>query len=112
MRVDVTFRNIAPSEALRTYARDKIGRIKRYFPTSMDAQVTLSLDGFRNIAESTLRGPGATFAARESSDTDMYAAIDLLSDKLAKQARRHKDKARARRNERPEPAPPQDDDLD
>jgi len=103
MQVDVTFRNIAPSEALRTYARDKIGRIKRYLPKTMDAHVTLTLDGFRNVAESSLRGPGATLTAKESSTADMYAAIDLLSDKLAKQARRHNDKGRARRNARPEP---------
>lgn len=92
MRIDITFRNLAPSEALRAYARDKIGRSKRFLPKMMDAQVTLTVDGFRNIAEAKLRGGGASFTAKESSKTDMYAAIDLLSDKVAKQAKRHKER--------------------
>ncbi len=106
MRIDITFRNLAPSEALRAYARDKVGRSKRFLPKLMDAHVTLTVDGFRNIAEAKLRGAGATFAAKESSKSDMYAAIDLLSDKIAKQAKRHKERKSEHRGPQPAPRAP------
>jgi putative sigma-54 modulation protein len=89
MRVDVVFRNFAPSAPLRTYAEEKVGRLKRFLIKPIDAHVILTLDGRHHIAEANLRTSGEMFTGKESSDRDMYTAIDLMADKLAKQARRH-----------------------
>ena len=97
MRVDVSFRNLATSEPLRDYASGKIARLKRVLVKPIDAQVVLTVDGFRNIAEARVRAKGETFTGRESSESDMYAAIDLMTDKLNRQVRRHKDRLRGHR---------------
>ncbi len=93
MRIDVTFRQMSASNALRDYASDKVGRITRLLHNPISAHVTLSMDGFRNVAECSVRGKGTTLTARETSTTDMYAAIDIVSDKLARQARKHKSRS-------------------
>lgn len=97
MRVDVSFRNLATSEPLRDYASGKIARLRRVLVKPIDAQIVLTRDGFRNIAEARVRAKGETFTGSESSEDDMYAAIDLMADKLSKQVRRHKDRLRGHR---------------
>ena len=41
MQINVTFRHIEPSLALRTYAEDKISRIKKYLEEPIEAHVVL-----------------------------------------------------------------------
>ena len=97
MRVDVTFRNVKASSALRTYAEEKVSKLRKVMVKPIDAQVVLEQDGFRNIAELVVRDSGEVFAAKESSDDDLYAAIDRVADKLARQARRHKERVKDHR---------------
>ena len=94
MDVQVTFRNLSVSNPLRNYAVEKLTRLKRFLIKPTEVQVTLSQEGFRHIAEAQLHAAGGPFSGREENE-DMYAAIDVLVDKLAKQARRHKDRARS-----------------
>lgn len=92
MRIEVTFRHLAASAALRSYANEKVGRVRKLLNRPVSAQVTLSLDGFRNIAEVSVRGVGSPITASAHSEEDMYAAIDLVVDKVERQARRYKEK--------------------
>lgn len=89
MRIDVTFRQLAASKALKSYAEDKVGRISELLHAPVSAHVTLSLDGFRNVAEGSVDGEGTTLTAKETSNADMYAAVDVMVDTLSAQARRH-----------------------
>ena len=97
MRVDVSFRNLATSEPLRDYASEKVARLRRVLVKPIDAQVVLSRDGFRNIAEARVRDKGSTFTGSESSEDDMYAAIDLVMDKVERQARRYKERMKQKK---------------
>ena len=97
MRVDVSFRNLTTSQPLRAYASEKILKLRRVLVKPIDAQVILERDGFRCIAECSIRASGEVFTARELSEDDMYAAIDLVADKLARQARKHKERLRNHR---------------
>lgn len=97
MRVEVSFRNLATSESLHDYAVDKVERISRVLIKPIDAHVVLTKDGFRHVAEATLRDSGGHFTAKDESEDDMYAAIDGMTDKLARQARRRKDKIKNHR---------------
>lgn len=89
MRIDVAFRNLDPSNSLKQYAEEKVGRVRRFLIKPIDAHVILTKDGFHHIAEANVRTSGEMFTGKETSDADMYAAIDLMVDKLSKQARRH-----------------------
>ncbi len=98
MRIEVTFRHLAASAALRSYATEKVGRVRKLLSRPVSAQVTLALDGFRNVAEVSVRGVGAPLTASAHSEEDMYAAIDLVVDKVERQARRYKEKLRDHRS--------------
>jgi ribosome-associated translation inhibitor RaiA len=62
-------------------------------PNVIDVQCTLTVEKLRHQAESTVWLPGAAIHAA-AVDEDMYAAIDLLADKLDEQVRRYKGKQR------------------
>jgi putative sigma-54 modulation protein len=93
MRITVTFRHVDPTPALRTYAEEKLERVKKYLRRPIDAHVILSVAKERHVAEVTLKADHVTmFAAEETHD--LYSAIDLALDKLEHQAQKLKAKRR------------------
>jgi putative sigma-54 modulation protein len=77
--------------ALRDYVQVKLTRVERHFDQVIDANVQLTVEKLRQRAEITLRLRGNNIHV-ESVDNDMYAAIDMLVDKLDRQVLRHKDR--------------------
>lgn len=95
MNLVVHGHHVEVTPALRSYVEDKLGRIRRHFDQVIEADVLLSVeDKLRQRAEITLRLSGNSLFA-ESVNDDMYAAIDLLMDKLDRQVLRHKDRLRS-----------------
>src|SRR5690606_40863403 len=69
------------TEALKAYVENKFQRLERHFDQIMSAQVVLTIEKQRQIAEATIRISGADlFASAEAED--MYAAIDRKSTRL------------------------------
>lgn len=108
MQISVTFRHVDPTPALRTYAEEKLARIKKYLRRPVDAHVILSVSKERHVAEITLKADHVTMFAQEETH-DLYSAIDLALDKLEHQAQklkakrgRHKGGAGTRGAEPPE----------
>src|SRR5262245_57129634 len=94
MRISVTFRHVEPTAAIRTYAEEKLERVKKYLRRPVDAHVILSVAKERHVAEITLKADHVTmFAAEETHD--LYSAIDLALDKLEHQAQKLKAKRRS-----------------
>ncbi len=101
MNISFTFKNIEPSEHLRKYAEKKVQKLSRYFGKKQDgleAQVVLSVDKFRHRVEFQLLGAGHVVSADEQSD-DMYAAIDLVTDKIDAQVKKFISKEREKRRQ-------------
>lgn len=96
MQINVSFRNIEPSDTLRLYAEDKLTRVKRFLREPIDAHVVLKVEKFRHIAEVSIDAPGLHLNGTEETE-DMYSSIDLLVDSLEGQAKKGKDKVRQRR---------------
>lgn len=94
MNFTIRGQNMIPTDALKEYATKKIGRLERYFETASasDAIVTLSVIRNMQSVEVTIPLPGVLLRAEERSD-DMYASIDLVTEKLERQIRKHKTKA-------------------
>ena len=93
MQISVTFRNMEPSDALRDYASDKIQRLKKYMAEPVDVHVVLAKHKYRNQAEIKVTSHGAVMKGVEHTE-DMYSSIDLVMDKIERQARKRKDKIR------------------
>ena len=98
MHIDFTFKNFDPSEHLKKYARrrfEKVGRFLGKHP-ELTMQVVLTVDKIRQRVEVKLTGEGLNVNATEQS-ADMYASIDLVSDKLESQVRKSADKGQSNR---------------
>jgi putative sigma-54 modulation protein len=94
MRYNVRGENIEITPALREYAEKKIGKLERYFEDSVEANVNINLK-FYNDQESKVEVtiPMTDLVLRaEEHNQDMYAAIDLVVNKLERQIRKHKTK--------------------
>jgi putative sigma-54 modulation protein len=114
MRLQVKGKNVEVSEAIRTYAEEKLGRLDRQLadPTRVELELTVEKNpsiADSHVAEATIWTKGPVLRAKEAS-TDMRASIDLLTDKLERQVTRYREK-RQQRNHRangdvPEPSVP------
>lgn len=91
MNLNINGHHLEVTPAIRNYVIEKLDRVKRHFDHVIDASVTLSVVKLVQRAEVTLHVRGKDIHA-ESHHEDMYAAIDLLADKLDRQVLRHKDK--------------------
>ena len=92
MQINVTFRHVDPTPALRSHAEDKLEKmVKKYLHRPVDAHVILTANGtkHRQSAEIVLHGAHAVLKAIEET-TDLYAAIDLAVAKLDSQVRKAK----------------------
>ncbi|HQR56842.1 MAG TPA: ribosome-associated translation inhibitor RaiA [Burkholderiaceae bacterium] len=85
--------HVEVTPALRDYVAGKLNRVERHFDQVIDANVQLTVEKLRQRAEITLRMRGNNIHV-ESEDGDMYAAIDMLIDKLDRQVLRHKDRVK------------------
>ncbi|ACY15284.1 ribosome hibernation-promoting factor, HPF/YfiA family [Haliangium ochraceum] len=95
MQFSVTFRQTEATEALKEYARDRMERIKKYFPDPISVHVVMSTErGYKHRVDVTMQlHNGLTVAGRETSES-MHSSIDLVTAKIERQVRRYKDKLR------------------
>ena len=90
MNISFAFKNFDPSEHLKKYGRRRIEKLGRFFGKSagLDINVVMTVDKFRNLCEVNVSGEGLHINASEDSNDDMYAAIDLVTDKVESQIKR------------------------
>lgn len=91
MRIETYGQQIEVTPALRDYVETKLGRLARHFDQPFDVRTQLSLDKPDHRAEATVSVAGRTLHA-DANAIDMYAAIDLLADKLDRLLVKHKEK--------------------
>jgi putative sigma-54 modulation protein len=99
MNLNLTGIHLDITPAIRAYVVAKMDRVTRHFDHVIDVNVVLSVDKLRQKVEANVHVRGKEIHA-ESIDPDMYAAIDLLADKLDRQVVRHKEKMSAHRMDR------------
>jgi len=91
MNLNVSGHHLEITPAIRGYVQAKLERVMRHFDNVIDAHVILSVDKLRQKAEVTLRVRGKDLYC-ESEEGDLYAAIDLMIDKLDRQVLKYKDR--------------------
>jgi putative sigma-54 modulation protein len=89
--ISVTFRHVDPSQPLKEYVVEKLGKIQKILDCPFEANVTLSVEKYRHIAEVFLIARGITIKAFESTN-DLYSAIDLVCDKVERQMKKYREK--------------------
>ena len=91
MNLQISGHHIEVTPALREYVETKLDPVIRHFDQVTGASVVLSVEKLKQKAEVTLHVPGKDMHAEESGD-DLYAAIDVLFDKLDRQVQKYKQK--------------------
>ncbi len=91
MQLNITGHHVDVTDALRSYTAEKLSRLERHFENINNIHVVLSVEKVKQRAEATVHVSGAELFADADSD-DMYAAIDMLADKLDRQLLKHKEK--------------------
>lgn len=100
MNLTITGHHIEVTPALRDYVSSKLERVVRHFDHVTSVHVILSVEKLVQKAEVTLHVKGKDIFA-DASDTDLYAAIDLLVDKLDRQVQKYKGKHNDHSHTRP-----------
>lgn len=90
MRIETHGQQIEVTGALRDYVEAKLARLQRHFEQGCDIRTLLTLDKPHHRAEATVNIAGRSPLHADASGTDMYAAIDLLADKLDRLLMKHK----------------------
>lgn len=94
--------NIEVTPAIREYVENKIEKVERYFNEDVNANANVNLKVYNDKqtkVEVTIPMKNLTLRAEERHN-DMYAAIDLIVDKLERQIRKHKTKVNRKFRER------------
>lgn len=93
MNYNVRGENIEVTPAIREYVEKKIDKLEKYFSNTPEANamVNLKVNNTTSKVEVTIPMPNLVLRAEEEN-ADMYAAIDLITDKLERQIRKHKTK--------------------
>ncbi len=98
MKFNIRGKNVEVTPAIKSYIEEKIGKLDKYFESADDitANVLARVRGKDQIVEVTI--PVHKMILRcEVSHSDLYAAIDLVSDKIERQIRKNKTRLHQRK---------------
>ncbi|MGH1371424.1 MAG: ribosome hibernation-promoting factor, HPF/YfiA family [Cellvibrionaceae bacterium] len=94
MQINISGHHVDLTPAIKNYVNSKLDRLERHHDRITSTNVILSVDKLRQKAEASVHVSGKDFFADCESE-DLYAAIDLLADKLDRQLIKHKEKMRS-----------------
>lgn len=100
MNLQITGHHVHVTPAIRDYLSSKMERVNKHFDHVIDANVILSVAKLSQKVEATLHVRGRDIFC-ESTNEDMYAAIDALIDKLDRTILKHKEKYLGQRHGSP-----------
>ncbi|MCL2075123.1 MAG: ribosome-associated translation inhibitor RaiA [Betaproteobacteria bacterium] len=91
MNLQISGHHIEVTPALRSYVETKLEPVTHHFERVIAITVILSVDKLKQKAEVTVQVPGRNIFVG-STDSDLYAAIDSMCDKLDRKVQQHKQK--------------------
>ena len=99
MKFNIHGKKVEVTDAIRNYIEEKIGRLDKYFenPDEITAKVLIRIVGIEQIVEVTIPIQKVVLRGEERHE-DLYAAIDVVSDKLERQIRKNKTRMQKRVN--------------
>ena len=94
--VMVTFRHVAPTDAIRTYAERKFAHVAKFLKRTCEVHLILTVDKYRQQGEVTVKSGRLLVTALEETH-DLYSVIDSLADKVGRQLKSQLGKSKAKR---------------
>ena len=90
MVVNVSFKQMDSSEALRVFVTEKCETLKKYFNGRITVNWNFHMERGNYIAHVHLVGNNMDYFS-EASASEVHGSVDLVMDKIEKQIRRHKE---------------------
>jgi putative sigma-54 modulation protein len=100
MNIYLTGHHVEITPAIRDYVSGKLARLTHHFDHVIDVNVVLTVEKLNQKVEASVHVRGKDIHC-ESTDADMYAAIDGLIDKLDRTIIKHKEKSLGHRHNGP-----------
>lgn len=92
MKITIRGKNFEVTDSLRDYAEKKLSKLTRYLDQIHEAQVTLFAEKDTYVVEVTIPLNGIILRGEEESHDSLYAALDMVIDKLEKQIQKQRTK--------------------
>ena len=96
MKLTVTGRNIEITDGIRNHLNDKIDKTIADLGEAADVHLALSVEKHRHFAEVTVKTKDFTLHSQDETE-DLYTSMDKALEKMEKQIRKNKEKAKALR---------------
>jgi len=93
MQINISGHHVDLTDPIKDYVNNKLEKLGRHHDRITSTNVILSVDKLVQKAEASVHVSGKEFFANSESE-DLYAAIDVLADKLDRQLIKHKEKMR------------------
>jgi putative sigma-54 modulation protein len=90
MQVNITFRHLEPTDALKAHVKDRVEHVKRYIDRPSEAHAVLHVENLDHHAEITVKA-GRFLLRGTGRSQDMYASIDAAADRIERQLKKHKE---------------------
>src|SRR5512140_1894984 len=91
MQVNITFRHLDPTEALKSHVRDRVAHVQKYIDRPSEAHAVLHVENLDHHAEITVKA-GRFLLRGTGRSADMYASIDAAAERIERQLKKHKEK--------------------
>ena len=92
MRIQITGRHVGVTEAMKEYAREKVEKLEKFYGRATKVEVTMDSDHAKSIVEIVASVTRHVRLVGKAESPDMYAAVDLAEEKVARQFQKHKQK--------------------
>ena len=79
MQVNITFRHLEPTEALKSHVRGRVEHVQRYFDRPTEAHAVLHVENLHHHAEITLKA-GRYLLRGTARSPELYASIDAAAE--------------------------------
>jgi putative sigma-54 modulation protein len=93
MQMTISGHHLDVTDPIREYVIAKLAKLERHYDHINSTAVILSVEKLSQKAEATIHVSGGELFANAENE-DLYATIDLLSDKLDRQLIKYKEKHR------------------
>jgi putative sigma-54 modulation protein len=96
MRVNITFRRMEGTEAIKEHVTRKVERVRKYLQGPTEANVVMSVERHLHRCDVSISAAGWTFKGAEETE-DMYTSVDKVMDKVERQIRKMKGREQDRK---------------
>ncbi|MFP4105610.1 MAG: ribosome hibernation-promoting factor, HPF/YfiA family [Phycisphaerae bacterium] len=96
MNITIEAPHMQLTDSIKEYVESKISKLTRLYEGIQSIEVILDVEADSPRVEIIAKARKKHTFVANHRDTDMYAAVDVCTDKVLQQVRRHKDKVRDR----------------